>query len=139
MPSPWDLPDPGIELGSPALQMDSLPPELTGKPLERSLPYSNAIQECYLPVLVSEGQTVHTMGSDPVEGPSVRNMGCLLNGPTCEFIHSWPTHCHSHLCLGMGSMRQRRALRQTDIRQSRNDWKEGEELVPRPLLPAPGA
>ena len=28
MPSPEDLPDPGIELGSPALQVDSLPAEL---------------------------------------------------------------------------------------------------------------
>ena len=27
-PSPADLPDPGIEPGSPALQADSLPPEL---------------------------------------------------------------------------------------------------------------
>ena len=27
-----DLPDPGIELGSPALQVDSLPTELSGKP-----------------------------------------------------------------------------------------------------------
>ena len=33
-----DLPDPGIELGSPALQADSLPAELPGKPL--SLAYS---------------------------------------------------------------------------------------------------
>ena len=32
MPSPGDLPDPGIELGSPALQLDSLPAELPGKP-----------------------------------------------------------------------------------------------------------
>ena len=29
-PSPEDLPDPGIEPGSPALQADSLPPELQG-------------------------------------------------------------------------------------------------------------
>ena len=28
-----DLPNPGIELGSPALQADSLPTELSGKPL----------------------------------------------------------------------------------------------------------
>ena len=28
IPSPEDLPDPGIELGSPALQADSLPAEL---------------------------------------------------------------------------------------------------------------
>ena len=32
MPSLVDLPDPGIELGSPALQADSLPAELPGKP-----------------------------------------------------------------------------------------------------------
>ena len=32
MPSPGELPDPGIKLGSPALQADSLPAELPGKP-----------------------------------------------------------------------------------------------------------
>ena len=32
IPSPGDLPDPGIEPGSPALQADSLPTELSGKP-----------------------------------------------------------------------------------------------------------
>ena len=31
-PSPGDLPDPGIEPRSPALQADSLPTELPGKP-----------------------------------------------------------------------------------------------------------
>ena len=31
-PSPKDLPDSGIEPGSPALQADSLPTELRGKP-----------------------------------------------------------------------------------------------------------
>ena len=31
-PSPGDLPDPGIGPGSPALQADSLPSELPGKP-----------------------------------------------------------------------------------------------------------
>ena len=34
IPSPADLPDPGIELQSPALQADSLPTELWGKPEE---------------------------------------------------------------------------------------------------------
>ena len=33
-PSPGDLPDSGIEPGSPALQADSLPAELPGKPLD---------------------------------------------------------------------------------------------------------
>ena len=32
-PSPEDLPDPGMEPGSPALQADSLPTEPLGKPL----------------------------------------------------------------------------------------------------------
>ena len=32
IPSPVDLPDPGMEPGSPALQVDSLPTELSGKP-----------------------------------------------------------------------------------------------------------
>ena len=31
-PSTGDLPDPGIKLGSPALQADALPAELLGKP-----------------------------------------------------------------------------------------------------------
>ena len=31
-PSPGDLPDPGIEPGSPALQADSLPTEPPGEP-----------------------------------------------------------------------------------------------------------
>ena len=34
-PSPGDLPNPGIELGSPALQVDSLPTEISGKPSRR--------------------------------------------------------------------------------------------------------
>ena len=33
-PSPGALPDPGIELGSPALQADALPSEPPGKPLK---------------------------------------------------------------------------------------------------------
>ena len=33
IPSPVDLPDPGIETWSPALQVYSLPTELSGKPL----------------------------------------------------------------------------------------------------------
>ena len=34
---PEDLPDPGIELGSPELQADSLPTEVSGKPLARNI------------------------------------------------------------------------------------------------------
>ena len=35
-PSPGDLPNPGIEPGSPVLQTDSLPPEPPGKPQRKS-------------------------------------------------------------------------------------------------------
>ena len=35
IPSPADLPDPGIELGSSALQVDSLPTELSGNPYSK--------------------------------------------------------------------------------------------------------
>ena len=38
IPSPADLPDPGIKPGSPALQVDSLPTELLGKPQSLSWP-----------------------------------------------------------------------------------------------------
>ena len=36
-PSPGDLPDPGIEPGSPALQADSSPSEPPGNPLKQHL------------------------------------------------------------------------------------------------------
>ena len=47
IPSPRDLPDLGIELESPALQADSLPTELPGKPSNSShpvKPFSNPRQ-----------------------------------------------------------------------------------------------
>ena len=37
MPSPVHLPDLGIKLGSPALQVDSLPTELSGNPKKESM------------------------------------------------------------------------------------------------------
>ena len=37
-PSPGDLPDPGIELQSPALQADTLPSESRGKPYDPAIP-----------------------------------------------------------------------------------------------------
>ena len=37
-----DLPDPGIKPGSPALQANSLPTELSGKPRESRLPINKA-------------------------------------------------------------------------------------------------
>ena len=39
-PSPGDLPDLGVEPGSPTLQADALPSELPGKPLIRYTPHN---------------------------------------------------------------------------------------------------
>ena len=47
---PGDLPDPGIELMSPVLQVNSLPTEPAGKP-KMSLPY--AISPSFSPILSS--------------------------------------------------------------------------------------
>ena len=47
-PSPGDLPDPGIEPGSPALQADSLPSEPPGKPIkssEKVLPTTSSMSD----------------------------------------------------------------------------------------------
>ena len=41
MPFQGDLPDPGIKLGSPALQVDSLPTELSGKPIDLPKHFTN--------------------------------------------------------------------------------------------------
>ena len=42
-PSPGDLPDPGIEPGSPALPAEALPSELLGKPMIFNINYINII------------------------------------------------------------------------------------------------
>ena len=50
MPSAGDLPDPGIELGSPAFQVDSLPAELPGKPNNHSsVHFSHSVMSDSLP------------------------------------------------------------------------------------------
>ena len=44
IPSPMVLPDPGMEPGSPALQVDSLPTELSGKPWPGIKPMPPAVE-----------------------------------------------------------------------------------------------
>ena len=73
MPSPGDLPDPGIEPRSPTLQADALPSEPPGKPLLSVLAsetrffchwYSNQVQIRTVSALLSNG--------DPKCGPEKR-------------------------------------------------------------------
>ena len=52
LPSPEDLPDPGIEYGSPASQADSLPSKPPGKPVKML----KLDRFTYLPILSSKTQ-----------------------------------------------------------------------------------
>ena len=56
-----DLPDPGVELGSPALQADSLPTELSGKP-------PATLEELQENILMSR---MDTLTPKEVSGPAV--------------------------------------------------------------------
>ena len=49
IPSPGDLPNPGIEPGSPALQANSLPTELQGRLLLLLLSHFSCVQLCVTP------------------------------------------------------------------------------------------
>ena len=53
-PSPGDLPNPGIEPGSPALQADSLPSEPPGKPQEL-FQYIMCIDSFTLQIIYEQG------------------------------------------------------------------------------------
>ena len=50
-PSPGDLPNPGIKPGSPALQADSLPTELSRKPIRHSDPVDLSPSPCRTTIL----------------------------------------------------------------------------------------
>ena len=47
VPSPGNLPDPGMELGSPALQADSLPAEPQGKPKHTGVGCLSLLQQIF--------------------------------------------------------------------------------------------
>ena len=53
IPSPADLPNPGIRSGSPALQVHSLPTELSGKP-------NTIIRQSWIPKLTSLAETLQS-------------------------------------------------------------------------------
>ena len=69
-PSPGDLPDLGIEPGSPGLQVDSLPTELPGKPLKYILTYIYT-HNVYTSVHTHRGERRgHTDAPRAMAGPS---------------------------------------------------------------------
>ena len=73
-PSPGDLPDPGIERWSPALQADSLPTKPPGKPALRYAAAAKSLQSC--PTLC-----------DPIDGsPPGFPVPGILQARTLEWI-----------------------------------------------------
>ena len=61
IPSPADLPDPGIKPGSPALQVVSLPAKLSVKPL--SMWYVSSNQTKKYPYLIDEDFLAHKLST----------------------------------------------------------------------------
>ena len=57
MPSPGDLPNPGIKPRSPVLQVDSLPSELPGKPRKYNMIYFflNGVSGVFIGFMVDLG------------------------------------------------------------------------------------
>ena len=55
IPSPGDLPNPGIEHRSPILQADSLPAELQGKPKNTGVGSLSLLQENFLTQELNRG------------------------------------------------------------------------------------
>ena len=54
-PSPGNLPNPGIEPRSPALQVDSLPPEPQGKPKNTAVGSLSLLQGIFLTQELNQG------------------------------------------------------------------------------------
>ena len=54
-PSPGDLPNPGIEAMSPALQVDSLPAEPQGKPKNSGVGSLSLLQQIFLTQELNQG------------------------------------------------------------------------------------
>ena len=75
-----DLPDPGIELGSPALQEDSLPTELSGEPPAGKESTCNAGDLGSIPGL---GRSPGEGNGYPLQYTGLENsMDCIVHGVT---------------------------------------------------------
>ena len=84
-PSPGDLPDPGIEPRSPALQADALTSEPLGKPLDKVLsPYEGAAAAA---AAAAESLQSFPTFSDPIDGsPPGSAVPGILQARTLEWV-----------------------------------------------------
>ena len=99
-PSPGDLPHPGIEPGSPALQADSLPSEPPGKPWVRKIPWRRKWQPT--PVILpgkSHGQR-SLVGYNPWGRRRVKYH--LVTEQQQQTLYTW-NHIVRALCFGLYS------------------------------------
>ena len=72
IPSPVDLPDPGIEPGSPTLQADSLSSELPGKPTRLLCPWNSPGKH------TGVGCLSLLQGTFPIQGLNLALLHCRL-------------------------------------------------------------
>ena len=87
---PGDLPDPGIEQGSPALQEDSLPPEPPGKPRFFSSPLFKKHGNF-------SNYDLGNRGSIPKEGILIDlSPHTLPQADNTQHTHTQHTHTHTH-------------------------------------------
>ena len=79
MPTLIDLPDPGIKPGSPALQADSLPTELSVKPIESICPYKNCNTNVHSSV-IHKKQKWEQLKQSSINWMNKQNVVCAYNG-----------------------------------------------------------
>ena len=78
-----DLPDAGIELGSPALQADSLPTELSGKPKVKITQSIFCLAVCdhmdytVHGILQARNTLSHAVNPTMIKSPSFRSLKCI--------------------------------------------------------------
>ena len=78
-PSPGNLPDSGIEPGSPALQADSLPSEPPGKPIEATKDKMTLFQFIFYLTAFALEISTHWNAIFSMEAQSIESSFCYLD------------------------------------------------------------
>ena len=79
-PSPGDLPNPGIEPGSPALQADTLPSESRGKPYDPAIPLLG---------IYPENTTIQKDTCSPMFIATLFTIARTWKQPNCPLTEEW--------------------------------------------------
>ena len=100
-PSAGDLPNPGIEPWSPALQVDSLPAEPQGKPKNTGVGCHSLLQGIFPtqglnPGLLHFRWILYQLSN---KGSPILCM-CVSHSVMSDSVISWTTACQAPLCMG---------------------------------------